>query len=116
MVKGAPHHGEMIEVETAFGCVSGVARPGDDREAKLFFGTHVARLEAVAGSGGPEPGSRGHQNDARDGACVFSAQIRRRPTAQRGANLGDVAEVEFPQGAEMDQNKDIGGVHPVRAA
>ena len=61
---------------------------------QIFFATHVARLEAVAGSGG----------------------LSRRPTAQRGADLGDVAEVEFPQGAEMDQNIVIGGVHPVRAA
>lgn len=46
---GAPRPGERIEVETPFGRFSGIARQGEDREAKLFFRPHVVRLEAIAG-------------------------------------------------------------------
>ncbi len=47
---GAPQQGEMIEIETPFGRFSGMARQGEDHEAKLFFRPHVARLENMAGS------------------------------------------------------------------
>ena len=46
VVSGNAKPGEMVEAQTPFGRFSGIARRGDDREAKLFFRPHVARLEA----------------------------------------------------------------------
>ncbi len=45
VIVGQARPGDMIEADTPFGRFSGVARLGEDREAKLFFRPHMARLE-----------------------------------------------------------------------
>ena len=50
VVTGKASSGEIIEAETPFGRFSGVARRGENGEAKLFFRPHVARLEPAEGA------------------------------------------------------------------
>jgi len=78
-MNGAPRSDEMIEVATAFGRFSGIARQGEAREAKLFFRPHVVHLEAMTG---------------------MSAVNRGIGVVAELLFLGEVPEVTVRQGAE----------------
>ena len=59
---------------------------------------------------------RRHQHDARNAACVLGGQIRRHPTAQRGADEGDVLQIQLLQSIQVDVNEVVDRIHPERQA
>jgi iron(III) transport system ATP-binding protein len=76
-VPGRARAGEQIEVDTVFGRFTGIARRGEDREPRLFFRPHHARLVARPPETGPHLGK----------ARVVETQF-----------LGDVREVTLQNG------------------